>query len=73
MIKRPLNPRFITPVLDDKKTTTIRDKAWTVGVSSAAEMDDWFRLKVKRGRTLTKTLMLFRRANNKVSHEAEKL
>ena len=32
MIKRPLNPRFRAPVLDGRKTTTIRDKAWPVGV-----------------------------------------
>lgn len=33
------------------------------GFNSQAEMDDWFRLKVKPGQTITKTLMLFRRAN----------
>lgn len=32
MIKRPLNSRFREPVLRDEKTTTIRDKAWPVGV-----------------------------------------
>lgn len=32
MIKRPLNSRFREQVLADKKTTTIRDKAWPVGV-----------------------------------------
>ena len=32
MIKRPLNSRFRSPVLGDAKTTTIRDKAWPVGV-----------------------------------------
>ena len=32
MLKRPLNPRFREPVLADRKTTTIRDKAWPVGV-----------------------------------------
>lgn len=32
MLKRPLNPRFREPVLRDEKTTTIRDKAWPVGV-----------------------------------------
>jgi hypothetical protein len=32
MIKRPLNSRFREPVLCGKKTTTIREKAWPVGV-----------------------------------------
>jgi len=32
MIKRPLNPKFREPVLLGKKITTIRDKAWPVGV-----------------------------------------
>ena len=32
MIKRPLNSRFREPVLRGEKTTTIRDKAWPVGV-----------------------------------------
>jgi hypothetical protein len=32
MIKRPLNPRFREQVLDGRKTTTIRDKPWPVGV-----------------------------------------
>lgn len=32
MIKRPLNSRFREPLLAGKKTTTIRDKAWPVGV-----------------------------------------
>jgi len=32
MIRRPLNPRFREHVLDGRKTTTIRDKAWPVGV-----------------------------------------
>jgi hypothetical protein len=32
MIKRLLNPRFRDAVLADKKTTTIRDKPWPVGV-----------------------------------------
>jgi len=32
MLKRPLNPRFRDAVLRDVKTTTIRDKAWPVGV-----------------------------------------
>ena len=32
MIKRPLNSRFREAVLQDVKTTTIRDKAWPVGV-----------------------------------------
>ena len=32
MIKRPLNARFREKVLRDEKTTTIRDKAWPVGV-----------------------------------------
>lgn len=32
MIKRPLHPQFREPVLRDEKTTTIRDKAWPVGV-----------------------------------------
>lgn len=32
MIKRPLNPRFNEAVLSDKKTTTIRDSAWAVGM-----------------------------------------
>jgi hypothetical protein len=32
MIKRPLDKRFREAVLDGRKTTTIRDKAWPVGV-----------------------------------------
>lgn len=32
MIKRPLNARFRGAVLAGQKTTTIRDKAWPVGV-----------------------------------------
>lgn len=32
MLRRPLNLRFREPLLADKKTTTIRDKAWPVGV-----------------------------------------
>jgi len=40
------------------------------GFGSPAEMDDWFRPLVKPGQTLTKTLMLFRRANPEVSHMA---
>jgi hypothetical protein len=32
VIKRPLNARFREHVLDGRKTTTIRDKAWPVGV-----------------------------------------
>lgn len=32
MIKRSLNSRFRAAVLADKKITTIRDKAWPVGV-----------------------------------------
>lgn len=32
MLKRPLNPRFNEAVLTGRKTTTIRDKAWPVGV-----------------------------------------
>jgi hypothetical protein len=32
MLKRPLNSRFREPVLRGEKTTTIRDKAWPVGV-----------------------------------------
>lgn len=32
MLKRPLDPRFREPVLAGRKTTTIRDKAWPVGV-----------------------------------------
>lgn len=32
MIKRPLNARFREPVLRDEKVTTIREKAWPVGV-----------------------------------------
>jgi hypothetical protein len=32
MIKRPLNPRFREQVLDGRKTTTIRNKPWPVGV-----------------------------------------
>lgn len=32
MIKRPLNSRFVEPVLADKKTTTIREKTWPVGI-----------------------------------------
>lgn len=125
MIKRPLHTRFREPVLADQKTTTIRDKAWPVGVpimlynwsgaayrskqidvcpvivrgfwtirithredggmiyaygrvnetplhetegfASRAEMDAWFRPLVKRGQTIEKTLMLFRRSN--VMHE----
>lgn len=125
MIKRPLNPRFREPVLAGEKTTTIRDKAWPVGVpimlynwtgaayrskqsdacpvivrgfctirithredggmiyaygrvnerplhetegfTSRAEMDEWFRPLVKRGQTVEKTLMSFRRSNDQVS------
>jgi len=121
MIKRPLNARFSGPVLAGKKTTTIRDKAWPVGVpimlynwsgaayrskqidvaavvvkgfwtirithrpdgamayecgkesgpalyesegfASQDEMDEWFRPLVKPGRTVEKTLMLFRRSS----------
>lgn len=121
MLRRPLNSRFREPVLADKKTTTIRDKAWPVGVpimlynwsgstyrskqidvaaivvkgfwtirithreddamvyecgkesgpalyesegfASQTEMDDWFRPLVKRGQTIEKTLMTFRRSN----------
>lgn len=32
MIKRPINSRFSTAVLEGRKVTTIRDKAWPVGV-----------------------------------------
>lgn len=32
MIKRPLNSQFREKVLCGEKTTTIRDKAWPVGV-----------------------------------------
>lgn len=32
MTKRPLHPRFREQVLAGKKTTTIRDNAWPVGV-----------------------------------------
>jgi hypothetical protein len=32
MIKRPLNTRFSTAVLEGRKTTTIREKPWPVGV-----------------------------------------
>jgi hypothetical protein len=32
MIKRPINPRFPEKVLSGQKTTTIRAKAWPVGV-----------------------------------------
>ncbi len=32
MLKRPLNPRFRALVLANRKTTTIRDHAWPVGV-----------------------------------------
>ena len=32
MLKRPLNSRFREHVLAGRKTTTIRDKAWPVGV-----------------------------------------
>lgn len=32
MIKRPINHRFHGAVLADRKTTTIRDKPWPVGV-----------------------------------------
>lgn len=32
MIKRPIAPRFIVPVMIGRKTTTIRDRAWPVGV-----------------------------------------
>jgi hypothetical protein len=32
MIKRPLNPRFRAAVLNGIKRTTIRDKAWPIGV-----------------------------------------
>ena len=32
MIKRPLDRRFREHVLDGRKTTTIRDKPWPVGV-----------------------------------------
>ena len=129
MIKRPLNCRFREQVLADKKTTTIRDKAWPVGVpimlynwsgaayrskqidvaavvvagsreikithlgdgtmcyayeghlggrllyetegfASRAELDEWFRPLVKRGQTLTKTLMMFRRSNTEASRGA---
>lgn len=121
MIKRPLNSRFREAVIAGTKTTTIRDKAWPVGVpimlynwsgspyrskqidvcavivkgfwtirithredggmtydygrktaqplhetegfSSHEEMDKWFRPLVKRGETVEKSLMLFRKAN----------
>jgi hypothetical protein len=42
----------------------------TEGFVSRAEMDEWFRPLVKPGQTLTKTLMLFRRANTKICHGA---
>ena len=32
MIKRPLNPRFSNAVREGRKTTTIRDGIWPVGV-----------------------------------------
>ena len=32
MIKRPLNPRFSSAVLEGRKFTTIREKPWAVGV-----------------------------------------
>ena len=32
MLKRPLNSRFSELVLAEKKTTTIRDKLWPIGV-----------------------------------------
>ena len=32
MIKRPLNPRFSSAVLEGRKFTTIREKPWPVGV-----------------------------------------
>ena len=32
MMKRPLSPQFREPVLAGKKTTTIRDNPWPVGV-----------------------------------------
>lgn len=32
MIKRPLHKRFTAAVLEGRKITTIRDKAWPVGV-----------------------------------------
>lgn len=32
MIKRPLNPRFSTAVLEGRKTTTIRDSFWRTDV-----------------------------------------
>ena len=32
MIKRPLDPRFSAAVRDGRKFTTIREKAWPVGV-----------------------------------------
>ncbi len=35
----------------------------TEGFASRAEMDEWFRPLVKRGQTVEKTLMLFRRSN----------
>lgn len=122
MLKRPLNSRFREQVLADKKTTTIRDNPWPVGVpimlynwsgapyhskqadvapvivessrpihitqlgdgtmnyaykgdvggrllyetegfASRAEMDAWFRAITKPGKTVTKSLMLFRRSN----------
>lgn len=31
MIKRPLDSRFKTAVLEDRKITTIRDKPWPIG------------------------------------------
>ena len=126
MIKRPVNSRFSEHVLADKKTTTIRDKPWPVGVpimlynwsglpyrskqidvaavvvkgfwtirithredggmiyaygrmhgtplyetegfDSQSEMDEWFRPLVKRGQTIEKTLMLFRRSNVAVTN-----
>lgn len=136
MLKRPINARFREPVLRDIKTTTIREKAWPVGVpimlyswsgdayrskqidvaaiivaevrtikiqhlrngelrflpghfsvpwrkeapewedrwlfetegfATADELHAWFRPLVKRGQTVEKTLMLFRRSN--VVHE----
>ncbi len=121
MIKRPLDARFSSAVLEGRKTTTIRDNAWPVGVPiqlynwsgapyrspqtdvavvivqgfwsiqitslqsremiyecgkesapalwesegfvSQEEMDEWFRPLVKPGKTITKTLMRFRLAN----------
>ena len=119
MIKRPLNARFRAAVLNGRKTTTIRDKAWPVGIpimlyswsgrpyrskqidvapivvmgfwtiriahrvdgvmgydcgkesgpelhvtegfASQEDMDAWFRAKVKPGKVVRKTLMMFRR------------